>query len=137
MQWQRGAFTVTDDRNRIDPRRTHELLLDTYWGVRRPYDTVLKLIDSSVCFTVLEAGAQLGFGRAVTDTVTISWIADVVVDPRYRGQGLGTWLMACICEHPAVAGTQMILQTRDAHGLYEKFGFSRSPALMSTAVDGL
>lgn len=137
MEWKRDTFTVTDDRSRIDPHRTHELLLDTYWGVRRPYDVVLKLIERSMCFSLLDGDGQIGFSRAVTDSVTISWIADVVVDPRYRGRGLGSWLMACICEHPAIAGTQMILQTRDAHGLYEKFGFSRSPALMSTAVDGL
>jgi hypothetical protein len=33
--------------------------------------------------------------------------------------------------------TQMVLLTRDAHALYEKYGFDRNPALMSTKVDGL
>jgi hypothetical protein len=64
-------------------------------------------------------------------------VADVVVESGYRGSGLGKWMMSCIAGHPAIRHTQMVLQTRDAHTLYEKYGFQRNPALMSTRVDGL
>jgi GNAT superfamily N-acetyltransferase len=66
-----------------------------------------------------------------------SWVADLVVESSYRGGGLGKWMMSCIAGHPAIRHTQMVLQTRDAHTLYEKYGFQRNPALMSTRVDGL
>ena len=33
--------------------------------------------------------------------------------------------------HPHVADTQVVLQTSDARGLYEKFGFESSGKLMS------
>ena len=74
---------------------------------------------------------------AVTDYTVFSWIADVVVDSPYRARGLGKWMMDCITSHPAVSHTQMVLQTRDAHSLYEKYGFYANSALMSTRVPGL
>jgi hypothetical protein len=43
----------------------------------------------------------------------------------------------CIREHPAIVHSQMVLQARDAHCLYEKYGFTRNAALMSTCVVGL
>ena len=95
------------------------------------------MIEKSLCFGLFLRGAQIGFGRAVTDYAVFSWIADLVIDSKYRGQGLGKWMMHCMVAHPAISGTQMVLQTRDAHALYEKFGFSRNPALMSTPVTGL
>jgi GNAT superfamily N-acetyltransferase len=49
-----------------------------------------------------------------------------VVDERHRGRGLGKFLVSCVVAHPQVSGTTCILGTRDAHGLYEKFGFARS-----------
>lgn len=60
-----------------------------------------------------------------------------MVEPEFRGIGLGTWMMECLIEHPAIKGTQMVLQTLDAHGLYERFGFSGNNALMSTGVTDL
>ena len=45
------------------------------------------------------------------------------VDPAYRGQGLGTALVAHIESRPEYAGLRGMLITRDAHALYEKFGY--------------
>lgn len=137
MQWERDRFVVTDDASRINPARTYELLQSTYWGVRRPRDIVERMIEKSLCFGLFLGNDQIGFGRAVTDYTVFSWIADIVVDSNHRGQGLGTWLMQCMVAHPAISGTQMVLQTRDAHALYEKYGFLKNPALMSTPVTGL
>src|SRR6516162_9794915 len=61
-------------------------------------------------------------------------IADIVVEPNYWSRGLGKWMMECIVTHPAIKDAQMVLQTRDAHRLYEKYGFTKNPALMSTQV---
>ena len=59
------------------------------------------------------------------------------VEPEFRGAGLGKWIVECLLEHPAIEGTQLVLQTRDAQGLYEQFGFSENSALMSTKVTDL
>jgi GNAT superfamily N-acetyltransferase len=137
MNWSQGEFTVTDDPARVDLGRTQALLRDTYWGVRRPPDVVAKMITHSLPFVLLHNDTQIGFGRVVTDYTVFSWVADLVIEPAWRGRGLGKWMMSCINEHPAIAHTQRVLQTRDAHALYEKYGFSSNPALMSTRVAGL
>jgi hypothetical protein len=46
-------------------------------------------------------------------------------------------MLECILNHPDLRDTQKVLQTRDAHKYYEKFGFTGNAALMSTEVDGL
>ena len=137
MHWQKEGFYLTDDRDKVDLIETCKLLGDTYWGVRRPIEVVEKMIKTSICFTLLYENTQIGFGRAVTDGVTLSWIADIVILPEYRSKGLGKWMIECIVSHPDIRDTQKVLQTRDAHEYYEKFGFSRNAALMSTEVDGL
>jgi GNAT superfamily N-acetyltransferase len=74
---------------------------------------------------LFDGATQIGFARVVTDHLTFSWLCDVYVDPAYRGRGLATWMIECVLAHPAVALTRAVLRTRDAHKLYEKFGFQR------------
>ena len=43
----------------------------------------------------------------------------------YRGRGLSKWLLECIVRHPDLQGLRrIVLGTRDAHGLYERYGFT-------------
>jgi GNAT superfamily N-acetyltransferase len=137
VEWYKADIVLTDDTKQVDMDVTYRLLAETHWGVRRPLSIVAEMIKHSLCFTMLHDGKQIGFGRAVTDQTVFSWIADIVVDPNYRGRGLGKWMMSCITAHPLIRNTQMVLQTHDAHELYKKFGFLQNPALMSTPVDGL
>jgi GNAT superfamily N-acetyltransferase len=48
----------------------------------------------------------------------------VFVLPEFRGRGISKALMRAILAHRDLAGvTMMLLRTRDAHGLYQQFGF--------------
>ena len=61
----------------------------------------------------------------ITDKATFAYLADVFIIEEYRGRGLSKWLMEVIMSHPSLQGLRrMMLATRDAHGLYEKFGFT-------------
>jgi GNAT superfamily N-acetyltransferase len=61
----------------------------------------------------------------VTDAATIADLADVFVIESHRGRGLSRWLMEIIMSHPDLQGLRRFsLVTRDAHRLYEKFGFT-------------
>jgi len=69
-------------------------------------------------------GDQFGVCRWVTDYSTFAWLCDVFVDRAVRGSGLGTFLVGTATAHPDVRDLRLqVLGTRDAHGLYRRFGF--------------
>ena len=60
----------------------------------------------------------------ITDRAVFAYLADVFVVPDRRGQGVSKHLMKAILDHPDLQRlTLFMLRTRDAHGLYEQFGF--------------
>lgn len=79
-----------------------------------------------MCFGIYIDRKQIGFARVVTDAATFAYLADVFVDKQYRGKKLSKWLMEVIVSHPDLQGLRrFMLATRDAHGLYEQFGFTQ------------
>jgi GNAT superfamily N-acetyltransferase len=122
-----ATHLVSTSQSRLDLDFVCGALAGTYWAKNRPRAAVRKSVRGSLCFGVYErrGGRQVAFARVVTDRATFCWICDVVVDEGERGKGIGKLLMAAVSGHPVVKGTLNILGTRDAHGLYEKFGFAR------------
>jgi len=116
-------FLISDDKTLIQPQRVFEMLQKSYWAGERSLDTIKKSIENSLCFGVYRAGEQVGFARCVTDYATIYWLADVIIDERFRGQGLGKALVAAVHAHESIKHLSGILATRDAHALYERQGF--------------
>jgi len=129
MQFEKDGFLITDDAQRIDLDAVCRLLADTYWASARSRQTIAKSIANSIPIGLYHGDRQIGFARIVTDRATFAWIADVIVDAAYRGQGLGTWLAECVLSHPEIAGMRHLLRTRDAHSLYERFGFRRNECM--------
>lgn len=134
MEWRKDSYTVSDERSRLDRNAVFELLSQTYWAANRSRGQIGRAIDNSVCVGLYEGERQIGFARAVTDYATFSWLCDVVVHPGCRGRGLGKWMVACLLEHPALQGTNLLLGTRDAHGLYARFGFERREMMVRRAA---
>ena len=95
------------------------------------------MLHSSLCFFLRSGEQQIGFARVITDGVTTSWLADVVLSEQFQNDGLGSWMMECVMAHPDIAETQFALQTGSAHAFYKRLGFAQNEALMSTAVDYL
>jgi GNAT superfamily N-acetyltransferase len=131
VEWARDEFVISDDRSRVQVEGVADLLAKTFWGHRRPREVVEKLIQTSMCFSLFHQLEQIGFARVVTDSAVFSWLSDVVIKDSYRGKDLGEWLVSCILDHPQIAGTQFVLQTTYASGLYERFGFQASGKLMT------
>ncbi len=123
--WTNGTFTVTCDPARMDRAAIAEFLASSYWAKGIPPATVERSLAHSLCFVLLDGERQVGFARVISDHATIAYLGDVFVLAEYRGRGLSKWLMECITRHPELQGLRRwILATRDAHGLYEKFGFT-------------
>jgi GNAT superfamily N-acetyltransferase len=95
-----------------------------YWAEGIPLGTVKKSIENSLCFGIYHQGGQVGFGRVITDYSTYGYIGDVFILENHRGKGLSKWLVESMMSHPELQGLRRwMLATRDAHGLYARYGF--------------
>ena len=128
MNFERDDFIISTEPERLDIDFIWRSLNTTYWAQNRPREIVAASFKNSVCFGIYtkESRQQVGFARVVTDYATFSWICDVFVDEKHRKKGLAKWLMACVTEHPLVKNSVSLLGTRDAHALYEKYGYVRT-----------
>ncbi len=120
-----GEFEISDDLDRIPVDRVKELLSESYWAAERSREVIERSLRSSLCLGVYDGEKMVGFARIVTDFTTIYWLCDVIIDPAYRGRGLGKKLMHTVIRLEQLQGLAGILGTRDAHGLYERYGFKR------------
>ncbi|HTQ31139.1 MAG TPA: GNAT family N-acetyltransferase [Opitutaceae bacterium] len=125
QEFQHDRYTVSDDPARIDVDAIHAFLARSYWAGGIPRETVARAVKNSLCFGVYTAaGAQVGLARVVSDYATFAWLADVYVLEAHRGRGLAKALMRAVASHPRLQGLRRFqLVTRDAHGLYARFGF--------------
>ena len=123
--YHKDDYTVVSDPAKLDIAAIHRYLSRAYWSEGIPRDIVEKAIANSLCFGLFHGSAQIGFARVVTDRATYAYLCDVYVLDECRGKGLGVWLMECVMSHPDLQRLRRFsLATRDAHGLYEKFGFA-------------
>jgi GNAT superfamily N-acetyltransferase len=121
----RDTFRITTDIAAMDLDAIHAYLTRSYWSEGISKELVARAMAGSLCFGLLEGSRQIGFARVITDRVTYAYLCDVYVLEEYQGRGLGTWLMRELLTHPDLQGLRRFgLVTRDAHGLYERFGFS-------------
>jgi GNAT superfamily N-acetyltransferase len=126
-EWRRGDYVISTDPSLLDLDVVHGFLQRSYWAAERPLDTVKRSVERSLSFGLYQAKGrrQVGFARVVTDFATFAWLCDVFIDEAHRGQGLGVWLMQTVVGHPELECMRLwVLGTRDAHGLYEKIGFT-------------
>lgn len=107
---------ISNAENRQDIAAVHRMLSNSYWSENIPIDVVEAAIGSSFCVgAYAKDGSQVGFARLVTDYATFAYLCDVIVDEDWRGKGIGKQMVASLrC---------ILLATRDAHSLYERFGF--------------
>ncbi len=122
-------YRISCDNNDIDIEKVYTFISESYWAKGLPRQVFNKAINNSLCFSVLEESdgnvdVQVGFARMITDRATFAYLADVYIDESVRGQGLSKALMQSIMDHNELQGLRRImLATKDAHGLYEQFGF--------------
>ncbi len=126
MNWVKDNYTISTDKSLLNVEFIHRYLSNkSYWAENIPHDVVKKSIEGSLCFGIYADKKQIGFARVVTDAASFAYLADVFIDGDYRGRGMSKWLMQVIMAHPDLQGLRrFMLATRDAHGLYEQFGFS-------------
>jgi GNAT superfamily N-acetyltransferase len=121
-----SACFVTTDPSKIDRDLVHGFLAESYWSKGIPREVFERSIANAICFCLYDGAAQVGFARVVTDRATFAYLADVFVLASHRGRGLSKLIMETIVAHPDLQGLRRwVLATRDAHGLYARYGFAQ------------
>lgn len=123
----KDSYLLTTDRSRISLDAVESFLRQSYWAAERPRESIARTLETSLCFIVIDErdDRAVAFARMVTDYADFAWLCDVFVEEDVRGDGIGKWMIECVLEHPGLKGLRrVILATRDAHGLYARYGFT-------------
>lgn len=125
MEWEKDEFTITTNKRQLQIDVIQKFFAeDSYWANRRTREQTETAIKNSLCFGLYKGEDLIGFARVVTDFATFAYLGDVFVLDEFRGRGLGKWLMETIIDHPGLQGfRRWVLATKDAHTLYENYGF--------------
>jgi GNAT superfamily N-acetyltransferase len=127
-----APYRVSELRERDRDAVYRFLSEEAYWSQGLPRDVFDRSIDNSINFAAYSSGDAsseeqeiVGFARVVTDRATFAWLCDVFVLPDHRGNGVSTLIMDAVMAHADLQGVRnFMLATRDAHGLYAKYGFA-------------
>jgi len=125
MEQAHGNYLISDDPGRIDARAVHAYLSRSYWAENIPLEVVQRSLLGSLCIGAYTADwVQVGLLRVISDYATYAYLCDVYVLEDHRRSGLAKAMLSFASNHPRLQGLRSwSLRTRDAHGLYARFGF--------------
>jgi GNAT superfamily N-acetyltransferase len=120
-----NGILYSANKDLLDVDSIHSYLSkESYWAENIPRSIVERSIKGSYCFGAYDDNKQVAFARVITDEATFAYLADVFVVEAYRRKGISKNLMKFIMDKAAFDGVRsFMLATKDAHSLYEKYGF--------------
>jgi spermidine synthase len=90
-------------------------------------ELVSAIVSGSHCFLVArQTDTIVAMGRAISDRVSDAYIQDVTVDPSFRGQGIGSRMVATLVARLEADGIGWIglIAERKTHPFYQPLGFA-------------
>ncbi|MCI0635472.1 MAG: GNAT family N-acetyltransferase [Actinobacteria bacterium] len=119
-----GGYELDDDPARVDLDAVWAFLsTEAYWGRERTRELIERQIaEAARVVGLYRDERQVGFARIWSDGHK-AYLADVYVLPEHRGRGLGVELVRAAVDEGPHRDLRWMLHTKDAHGLYAKFGF--------------
>jgi len=121
----RRNYLLSTDRRKLNYAFISSNLQQQYWSTDLSKAQIRKSIDNSCAYGLYHNNIQIGFAKVLTDYVRFAYLSDVFIIDEYKGKGLSIFMLKGILEDPKLKGVKKwMLATRDAHGLYKKFGFT-------------
>ncbi|GAA3519219.1 GNAT family N-acetyltransferase [Aquimarina addita] len=122
------SILISTDNKLLDIDCIHQFLTNSYWAGGRSKEEVVKSIENSLNFGIYLDGNQIGFARILTDYTVFGYVMDVFILEKFRRKGYAHQLMKAIMNHKDLQQIQRwMLATKDAHRLYQQFGFEPIP----------
>ena len=90
-----------------------------------PEELARMLANSQFMLAAYDGASLVGFGRVVSDGVLHAMIYDMIVDPAYQKQGIGTHILHSLvewCRETHIRDIQLFC-ARGKRAFYEKNGF--------------
>ena len=118
-------YRIVEGKENIKVEDVVRLLKMTYWADSRPVEKIDKSMENSKCvgLYVDDVERLVGFARVISDYATTYYLCDVIIDEDYQHKGLGKALVSYVVSMPDYKGLRGLLVTKDAHKLYEKYGY--------------
>jgi ribosomal protein S18 acetylase RimI-like enzyme len=121
-----SEYMIRDGFDLMDFVRINEMLAKSHWcpGIQKA-ETIQGAKNSALLLGAFTPdNVQISYARVISDKTRFAYILDVIVDERYRKQGIGRAMIRYILNHPDLMDVyQWLLVTKDAHGVYKKAGF--------------
>ncbi|MEQ6124653.1 GNAT family N-acetyltransferase [Pseudotenacibaculum sp. MALMAid0570] len=109
----------------MDFEMIFNFIKNSYWGESRTYEEQKIAFENTINFGLFKQGNQIAYARVMTDKVFFAYLLDVFVIEEEQGKGYSKLLINEILnESPLKNIDKWMLATKDAHTLYEKFGFN-------------
>ncbi len=119
-------------KNTIDIEVYNEFRHSVGWGDLQ-HDQMEALLKHSICFSCLMDGKTVGIYRILWDGGYTAYLADIIVDEEFRGQGIGKKLVEHAIEEVKArmkSGWKVkviLLASKGRESFYEQFGFVSRP----------
>lgn len=116
---EQAGFLITTNPKLLDRDAVFGFLAQTKWWSDLTPDSLDRALRNSLCFSLLEEHRQIGMARVITDYITYAYLCDVFIVAERRRQGLGSWMVRCVLEHPDIKVLKRVaLLTHDAQTFY-------------------
>lgn len=119
-------------KNEIDLFSYNRFRENVGWGALVP-EQAESVLSNSICFSLVQESETIAMARVLWDGGYTAYIADVIVDEKFRGQGLGKRLVNRSIEEiknkmkPGWKCKIILLAAKGRESFYEQFGFISRP----------
>ena len=115
----------SSNNNDMDFEMIFTFIKNSYWGTSRTYEEQRTAFENTINFGLFKDGNQIAYARVMTDMVFFAYLLDVFVVEEEQGKGYSKVLVDKILNFPSLKNIdKWMLATKDAHTLYERFGFN-------------
>lgn len=127
------------EKTKIELEQLQKLFnLTAFWAQERKIeDLEIAIQNSNPVISVWDGNKLIGFARATSDGIYRATIWDVIIDPEYRGAGLGSKLVETVLTHPLVNKVERVyLMTTYQQKFYQRIGFQENQTTTMVLENG-